>query len=58
MKLPLDPIMLMSVINTKLRDSQDSLDEICKSFDTDKDELIEKLKKAGFKYIPDINQFR
>ncbi len=58
MKLPNDPVMLMSVINTKLRDGNDSLDEICKSFDIDKNELISKLCKAGFKYMPDINQFR
>ncbi len=58
MNLPKDPIMLMSVINTKLRDKYSSPEELCKSLNIDKEELIEKLKKAGFKYKPEINQFR
>lgn len=58
MNLPNDPIMLMSVINTKLRDEYSSLEEMCKSLGIDKTELTEKLLKAGFKYKPEGNQFR
>lgn len=58
MNLPNDPIMLMSVINTKLRDEYSSLDELCKSLGIEKEELTEKLGKAGFTYRPEINQFR
>lgn len=58
MNLPNDPIMLMSVINTKLRDEYPTLDELVKALCIDKDELIEKLEKSGFKYKADSNQFR
>lgn len=55
--LPKDPYMLLSVINTKLRDEYDSLDELCDSLDIERDALIETLHNAGFKYDPVINQF-
>lgn len=58
MALPSDPFMLLSVINTHLRDEYDSLDELCKSMDIDKEQLVDKLHTAGFDYMPEINQFR
>ena len=58
MSLPENPIMLMSLINTLLRDEYDSLDSLCSDRDIDKAELINKLKEAGFEYLPQINQFR
>ncbi len=50
--------MLLSVINTKLRDEFQSLDELCKYLDIDRAELQDKLKSAGFEYIPAQNQFK
>ena len=56
--LPQDPFMLLSMVNMKLRDQYSSLDELCRTLDVDKDELIERLATAGFEYLPEINQFR
>lgn len=56
--LPKDPYMLLSVINTKLRDSYDDLDDLSASLDIDKSEIIDRLKVAGFSYDPKINQFK
>ncbi len=42
--LPKDPVMLLSVVNTNLRDFYSNLDEFCKAKDADKQEIIEKLK--------------
>lgn len=50
--------MLMSVINTKLRDEYSSLDDLCKSLDIDRASLEARLREAGFEYLPEINQFR
>lgn len=50
MNLPSDPIMLMSVVNMKLRDSYKSLDELCKDMGISRAELCEKLGAAGFEY--------
>ncbi len=48
--LPKDPILLMSVVNTKLRDHYHTLDELCEDLGADKEELTGKLKKAGYEY--------
>lgn len=56
--LPKDPVMLMSAVNMKLRDEGCSLEEFCKREDIEIQELLDKLKQAGFDYMPEINQFR
>lgn len=56
--IPSDPFMLLSFINMKLRDEYPSLSELCKSLDIDQGALREKLRAAGFEYIPEINQFK
>lgn len=57
MYLPSDPNILLSVINTKLRDEYSSLDDLCDSLDIEKDRLTYDLKSAGYKYNEALNQF-
>ena len=57
MALPSDPIMLLSVVNLKLRDFYKNLDALCEDLDADKAELCAKLKAAGYEYDPQRNQF-
>ena len=57
MQLPQDPMMLMSFINMKLRDSYNSLDLLCEDLNLNKEELIETLTNAGFEYNPSANKF-
>jgi hypothetical protein len=57
MELPSNPAMLLSWVNTKLRDEYASLDELCASLDIDRDELEARLAAAGFEYNPDLNKF-
>ena len=56
-KLPQDPFMLFSYVNTQLRDVYSSLDEFCKTTDVDSDWLEKKLKDAGFEYSEEQNKF-
>ena len=56
--LPNDPMILLSVVNTKLRDEYDSLDSLCEDLDADRKELEKKLAAAGFCYSEESNQFR
>ena len=56
-KLPQDPFMLMSFVNTKLRDEYHSLDELCKSLGVDRLELESRPKSAGFEYNEAQNKF-
>ena len=56
-QLPQDPIMLYSVINTKLRDFYSSLGALCEDMNIDENILKEKLSSAGFEYNKERNQF-
>lgn len=59
MNIPQDPVMLMSMINMKLRDGEYcDFEDLCASLGLDKDEIISKLKESGFDWYPDICQFR
>ena len=55
--LPKDPIMLYSVINTKLRDFYSSLEALCEDMNINENTLKEKLSSAGFEYNKERNQF-
>ena len=44
MELPKDPVMLLSVVNTKLRDYYTSLDALCEDMKTEKQKIIDILK--------------
>jgi len=57
-QLPQDPVILLSYVNTMLRDKYSSLDELCASLDIDKTELEKKLSIISAEYMPEINQFR
>lgn len=57
MELPQDPVMLMSVINLKLRDFYGSLDELCDDLNIDKEALCKKLGDAGFEYSEENKKF-
>ena len=55
----MDPIMLMSIVNLKLRDDfAGDLEELVKFFDIDRQALEAKLATAGFEFLPDVGQFR
>ena len=56
--LPKDPFMLMSFLNTKLRDRYDSLEALCDDLELNRDELTGRLHEAGIDYDPERNQFR
>lgn len=57
MTLPKDPVMLLSLINTKLRDYNSSLDDFCKENDLNEDEIKEKLEMIDYHYSEERNQF-
>lgn len=56
-QLPQDPAILMSYINTMLRDHYTSLDELCEDLGIDREELVAKLAQAGFEYNASFNKF-
>ncbi|MCR4624487.1 MAG: DUF4250 domain-containing protein [Lachnospiraceae bacterium] len=58
MYLPSDPDILLSLINTKLRDEYSSLDDLCDSLDIEKSRILEILEPVGYKYDESQNQFK
>lgn len=55
--LPQNPEMLLSVVNTKLRDVYRDLDHLCEDLDEDKQMIVTTLKGIGYQYDPGKNQF-
>ncbi len=56
MNIPNDPIMLMSFLNTQLRDNYPSLSELAQSYGISEDEILQKMEAIGYKYDVDKNQ--
>lgn len=58
MNLPQDPAILLSYINTMLRDNYKNLDELCDDYNVCKSNLIQKLKVIGYEYSKERNCFK
>ena len=56
--LPQDPVILLRVVNTRLRDGCGCLEELCSQEDVCPEELCEKLAAMGFAYDRESNQFK
>ncbi len=55
--LPNDPVILLSYINTQLRDFYPNLDELCSSLDADKQSICDSLAQIDYSYDAVSNQF-
>ncbi len=55
--LPKDSALLLSVVNTKLRDQYESLDALCDDMNVSKDLIISKLHNIDYVYDKECNQF-
>ena len=55
--LPRDPLMLLSVVNMKLRDTYPSLAALCDDLDADREALEADLAAVGYAYCPQQNAF-
>lgn len=56
--IKMDSIILLSFINTKLRDEYSTLNLLCYDLNLDEKLLTNKLHDVGYEYNKDINQFR
>lgn len=56
--IPKDPIILLSYVNTQLRDNYSSLEEMCQALDADQWRIISVLSDIGYRYEPAQNCFR
>lgn len=56
--LNMDPNILLSIINLKLRDYYSNLDSLCEDMDINKEILEKRLKEIEYIYDGDKNQFK
>ena len=56
--MPSDPAILLSFVNTRLRDRYPDLEALCEDLDLDPAELAGKLDAIGYRYDPELRQFR
>jgi len=52
-----DPFILLSIINTKLRDTYATLDLLCDDLDESRAEIENTLQKIGYRYNAELNRF-
>ena len=57
LNLPTDPMILLSFINTKLRDFYPSLDALCEDAEISREEIIKKLSVIDYTYNAELNKF-
>ena len=57
MQLPSDDFILLSFVNTKLRDEYSSLSDLCADYGVLEEELVARLLALGYKYNEDQNAF-
>ena len=57
MPIPTNPAILLSYVNTQLRDNYPSLDELAKSLSADENEIKSKLSSIGYEYNAELNKF-
>jgi len=55
--IPKDPVMLLSYMNTQLRDYYPSLSECCLSLGIEEKEIIKSLASIDYRYDNEKNQF-
>lgn len=57
MNIPNDPFILLSFINTKLRDEYPDIDTLCRKLEVSSEDLYNKLNNIGYIYDYNQNQF-
>ncbi len=58
MSIPQDPFILLSYINTQLRDHYKNLTQLCDDLALNETDLVDKLKNIQFEYDEKLNQFK
>lgn len=55
--IPQDPNILLSFVNTRLRDNYKTLESLCDDLDIEETELKARLDTIGYVYNPQLNKF-
>lgn len=55
--IPKDPMILLSYVNTQLRDYYDSLEALCTCRGLNRESLLDKMDSIDYHYDEETNQF-
>lgn len=55
--IPKDPSILLSFINTKLRDQYSSLNDLCEDMELEQSDLENILSTLDYQYSHELNKF-
>ncbi|MBQ4058756.1 MAG: DUF4250 domain-containing protein [Lachnospiraceae bacterium] len=55
--IPNDPMMLLSYINTKLRDDYSNLQLLCDDLELNVEDITSKLSSIDYSYNQELNRF-
>ena len=55
--LPKDPVIMLSYVNTKLRDEYPTLNELAIAENVDQEYILKKREAAGYTYDDESNRF-
>ena len=55
--IPQDPMILLSYLNTKLRDEYKSLELLCGDLQLDKSDILQKMSSIDYAYDDALNRF-
>ncbi len=56
--IPKDPVMLLSFVNTMLRDNYKSLEDFCKGMCVEKEDIENALRTIDYTYDASENRFK
>ena len=56
-QIPKDPNILLSYVNTELRDNYDDLVDFCVSHSVDINDIVGRLRSINYVYDANLNQF-
>lgn len=54
----MDPHLLVGLVNTAIRNEYKSYQELCIALELESEILAEKLTRAGYRFMPEQQQFR
>lgn len=57
LRIPNDPMILLSFINMKLRDFYESFEELCSDLEVNPEDVRQKLNQIGYEYNETLNKF-
>ncbi|WP_319371915.1 DUF4250 domain-containing protein [uncultured Ilyobacter sp.] len=53
----MDPNLLLSIVNMKLRDEFENLEDLLRYYNLKESDLTDKIKEIGYHYCKETNQF-